>query len=60
MARVTKRQKEIAADLVKQIEAGAIPPELVAEHIRQENEYMEKKKKAQTPTREQMQRPFNI
>lgn len=60
MARVTKKQKEIAAKLVEMIESGEIDSEEVRKNIQEENEYMEKQRKAQIPTWEQMNRRFDI
>lgn len=55
---VTKKQKDIAADLVESLQD--IIPEEILEHIREENERMKRKEEAQKPTREQMGREFNI
>lgn len=60
MARVTKKQKQIAADLVAMIESGEIDPEEIRKNIQEENEEMEKQRKAQIPTWEQMHRRFDI
>ena len=61
---ITKRQKEIAANIVKRLkERGDRHKKVMDEiraNIRKENEYAEKQEKAQTPTREQMERRFDI
>ena len=55
---VTKKQREIAERLIADLKN--IDPEVIRQNIREENEYMAEKEKAQRPTREQMQREFNI
>ena len=55
---VTKKQKEIAEQLIADIKD--IDPEVIRQHIREENAYFKRKEEAQTPTPEQMQRRFNI
>jgi len=55
---VTDKQREVAERLVETLKD--IDPEEIRQHIREENEYFRRKKEAQTPTREQMQRRFNI
>jgi len=59
MSKVTKGQKMLADRLIRQLKRKEMVEE-VREEIRKENEYMEKQEKAQKPTREQMQRPFDI
>ena len=56
---ITKAQKMIADRLVRQLRRKDMVEE-VREEIRKENEYMSKKEKAQKPTREQMQRPYDL
>jgi hypothetical protein len=55
---VTEQQKEIAERLVESLKD--IDPEEIRQNIREENEYMKRKEEAQKPTRDQMQRRFNI
>jgi len=55
---VTKKQREIAERLIADLKN--IDPEVIRQNIREENEYMAEKEKAQRPTRDQMQREFNI
>ncbi len=55
---VTDKQREVAERLVEGIKDMDL--DVVRDNIRKENEYMAKKRKAQKPTREQMQRRFNI
>lgn len=55
---LTKKQIEIAEELTKAVRN--IDMEEVRKEILAENEYFKKKREAQTPTPEQMQRRFNI
>jgi len=55
---VTKKQKEVAEQLIASLKD--IDPEEIRQNIREENEYMKRQEEAQKPTREQMQRRFNI
>lgn len=55
---ITKKQREIAADLVEVMQD--LDPEEIRQHIREENAYMKRKEEAQKPTREQMEKEFNI
>lgn len=55
---LTKKQIEIVEQLAEAVKN--IDPEVVRKHILEENEYFRRKKIAQTPTREQMQREYNI
>jgi len=59
MAKVTKAQKFVADRLIRRLKRADMVEE-VREEIRKENEYMAKKEKAQKPTREQMQRPYDL
>jgi len=58
---ITTKQREVADRLVEDIKhmTEADYAEM-RENLREENEYMAEKEKAQKPTREQMQREFNI
>ena len=61
MARVTKEQKEVAESLMRHIrENGEEWRMRVLKGILEENELFKKQDNAQKPTREQMQRRFNI
>ncbi len=61
MGRVTRKQKLVAERICQQLDDNCLAVrEEVRANIKKENEYMEKKIKAQTPTRESRQRPFNI
>ena len=55
---VTKKQIEIAERLAEDVKN--MDPEIIRQHIREENAYFKRKEEAQTPTPEQMQRRFNI
>ena len=55
---VTDKQKEIAEQLIAGLKD--LDPEVVRQHIREENEYCRRQEEAQRATREQMQRRFNI
>lgn len=57
---ITQKQKDISARVRQHIKnvGGKWRAEILA-NVRKENEYMRKKEKAQEPTREQMQRPYN-
>ena len=58
MISLTDKQIEIAERLIEGVKD--IDPEMVRQHIREENEYCRRQEEAQKPTREQMQRRFNI
>lgn len=59
MARITQKQKDIAARVRAHIQNKTEWREQVLENVREENEYMERQEKAQKPTRKQMETPFN-
>ena len=57
---ITQKQKDIAKRVRKHIKNmdGKWRAEILA-NVRKENKYMADKEKAQTPTRKQMQAPYN-
>jgi hypothetical protein len=55
---VTAKQKKIAEQLIASLKD--IDPEVIRQHIREENEYCRRQEEAQRPTREQMQREYDI
>ena len=55
---VTDEQKRVADELLEWIKD--LDPEVIRQNIREENEYFKRKEEAQRPTREQMQREYNI
>ncbi len=58
---ITTKQKEVADQLIEHIKNMTEEDyDEIRENIRKENEYMAKKEAAQKPTREQMQREYNI
>ena len=58
---VTDEQKEIAERLVEGMRnMTQADYDQIRENIREENEYFRRKEIAQRPTREQMQREYNI
>ena len=57
---ITQKQKDVAKRVQQHIKnvGGKWRAEILA-NVRKENEYMAEKEKAQTPTRKQMETPYN-